>query len=977
MYEPIMNLGIGKKLLFAFGLSASAALLAGIVWWVSFQHASDNQQEIIQEAIPAMITAQLLAEVTGRIATTTNSLARAKIKKDRIDLLGNLESDKADLKIILTDLSRNDSNFATVVPLELLVEALLKNVNQQEQLVNMRFDLSRKRDVSSTELMNAAVDMGKLLSEENPAGFEKFLAGESAEWVEKDFWLKELGLSEMDRSTLKLEIVKLVGIINQLTRETDLIVMNYLQSEFTVNVVSIERKVKIIENDVTRNTAEEFMNLILQNSQTFNTENVFEINRSLLRLNLTLAKMQNENNDHVISVNSEVGRYISNKHENIDTRLLQSKDDIVFGRNIFLVVISTTILSVALILWFYVFTAVRRLKVLEEGMTELAKGNYEIDLNIDPREHDELALMADAVLVFQEKVIEKDQLQRRQVEIETSLRMHKDSLETLVDERTEQILEANRELAQQAVEHVEARELAESASRVKTDFLATMSHELRTPMSGLLGVINLIKDTEVSKLQGDYLNTLEVISNTLLEILNDILGYSQIEAGKLVVSNADFDIHFVIGDMITVLRPVADKKYLYLMADISPSVPRVLYGDAGKIRQILLNIMGNGIKFTNKGSVKLNVIRQPSAHGSDIRLLFTIEDTGIGIPKHLHKNIFEAFNQGMVSTSQQYGGTGLGLTICKRLVTLLGGEIICSSTLGGGSVFSFEIPFKQNLLSLARADDDSTVAELYVKRTEKLNILVVEDDPIYRMVLRAYLEKEKHKVTEAGDGDEAVILVSNHDFDVVLMDLRMPKLNGIQASMMIRELPSPRSLVPIIAISAHTNPQKAEDVIGAGMNGFIAKPVNPMKLEEVVQQVVFQQVEFVFAQPTVLQGTYPHGWDCYDLLLQDAEFIGIEKTKIKTDLFLKTAGETLEAVNKAVASGDRDTVRESMHKLKGAASAVGLYPLSDSASALEALARDETEDLGRKLGKFKILYDLSCNLLVRSLEKVQSKLLSN
>jgi hypothetical protein len=226
-----MNLGIGKKLLFAFGLSASAALLAGIVWWVSFQHASDNQQEIIQEAIPAMITAQLLAEVTGRIATTTNSLARAKIKKDRIDLLGNLESDKADLKIILTDLSRNDSNFATVVSLELLVEALLKNVNQQEQLVNMRFDLSRKRDVSSTELMNAAVDMGKLLSEENPAGFEKFLAGESAEWVEKDFWLKELGLSEMDRSTLKLEIVKLVGIINQLTRETDLIVMNYLQSE--------------------------------------------------------------------------------------------------------------------------------------------------------------------------------------------------------------------------------------------------------------------------------------------------------------------------------------------------------------------------------------------------------------------------------------------------------------------------------------------------------------------------------------------------------------------------------------------------------------------------------------------------------------------------------------------------------------------------------------------------------------------------
>ena len=340
-------------------------------------------------------------------------------------------------------------------------------------------------------------------------------------------------------------------------------------------------------------------------------------------------------------------------------------------------------------------------------MTELAKGNYEIELDIDQHEHDELTLMADAVIAFREDAIEKQRFYEVQIETEASLRMRKDTLEKLVKERTKQILEVNRELAQQSIEHLRARELAESASKVKTDFLATMSHELRTPMSSLIGVINLIKDTELTAPQVDYLNTLEVISNTLLEILNDILGYSQIEAGNLIVTGADFNIHAVINDMITVLKPVADNKNIFLNADVDPLMPHILYGDVGKLRQILLNIMGNGLKFTNKGSVKLTVLRQPSSDDSNIWVVFKIEDTGIGIPHNLQENIFEAFHQGMVSIPAEYGGTGLGLSICTRLVSLLGGKITCSSTLGVGSIFSFELPFKQNLLSITPQNDDS------------------------------------------------------------------------------------------------------------------------------------------------------------------------------------------------------------------------------------------------------------------------------
>jgi len=972
LYEYIMNLGISKKLLLAFGFSSSAVLLAALVWWIGFVNAANNQQKIIQDTIPAMIKAQQLAAVTSRISTNINALNRAKIKKERSDLLNNLEGDKTELKVVLAQLTNSHSNARTVQSLESLGGKLLKNVKQQEELVNLRLELSRKRDVVSTELMNAAADLSRFLSAENPAGFENFINGNSPEWVEKNFWLRELGLSETDRSALKVETVKLVGIINQLTRETDLIVMNYLQSEFTINLNAIVSKVRRITKRSTRETAEEFLQLIIANSKTFNKDNVFEINRNLLRLDMSLIDLQDDNNDHVISVNSEVGRYIGQVHDHINSQMLQSENDMFLGRNISLVAIIVTIASVGLILWFYVVTAVRRLKVLEEGMTELAKGNYEIELDIDQHEHDELTLMADAVIAFREDAIEKQRFHEVQIETEASLRMRKDTLEKLVKERTKQILEVNRELAQQSIEHLRARELAESASKVKTDFLATMSHELRTPMSSLIGVINLIKDTELTAPQVDYLNTLEVISNTLLEILNDILGYSQIEAGNLIVTGADFNIHAVINDMITVLKPVADNKNIFLNADVDPLMPHILYGDVGKLRQILLNIMGNGLKFTNKGSVKLTVLRQPSSDDSNIWVVFKIEDTGIGIPHNLQENIFEAFHQGMVSIPAEYGGTGLGLSICTRLVSLLGGKITCSSTLGVGSIFSFELPFKQNLLSITPQNDDSLANQTGFQCTKILNVLVVEDDPTSRLVLRTYLEKAKHRVTEAENGETAVMLASNHDYDVILMDLRMPKINGVEAAKMIRKLPSQRSLVPIIAISAHVNPQKVDDFVGANMNAFIAKPVRPLILDETLYQVVSQQGQLAFSQSPVVHGAYPDGWDCYDLLKQDVEFIGIEKTKIKTGLFLHTSAQTLKVVNQAIANEDFVTVQDGMHKLKGSASAVGLYRLYELAGDLEALACDKSKDLPSHLEKLKSLYELSCDRLVKALEKVQS-----
>lgn len=968
-----MKLGIRTKLLSAFALSSLLALLAGIVGWFGFANIADNQQKLIQGAIPAMVNVQNLAELTAKIATTATSLVQAKTQKDRINSAEALNRYKTELKISLAHLPQNGFDHKTVTALGGLVGTLLQNLKQQEALVNTRAELSRKRDVISTGLLNAVVDIGQLLSLGNAAEFSGVPQGVNPEPLLQNFPPKDLGLSKREFSSLKVESVRLVGVINQLSRETDLIVMNYLKSEFVENLNSIEKRVKRIGDAASREKAEELLQLIIQNSKTLNENNVFEVHRNLRKVNILLRSLERENHSLVIELNREVGDLINKGQNDINSEMIASEGAMILGRNIFVFVTIGTILSVALILWFYVGTAARRLKDLERGMHELAKGNYEIEVNIGQHGHDELALMADAILVFKENVIAKEQLEKEQRETEESLRRHKDNLEKLVEARTKEVLEVNRELAQKAVEHLEARNQAESASKVKTDFLATMSHELRTPMSGLLGVINLIRDTRLSEQQDEYLNTLEVISNTLLEILDDILGYSQIDAGKLIVANADFDINAVVGDMVAVLKPVADKKNIYLCAEIASDVPRMLYGDAGKLRQILLNIIGNGIKFTSEGGVRLKVVRQPGSDGREVRLLFRIEDTGIGIPKKIQNNVFEAFNQGMIAISQQYGGTGLGLAICKRLVTLLGGEINCSSRLGVGSEFFFELPFTQSQGAAELENKSAGDTEPGFQCVEKLNILLAEDDPTNRMVLRTFLEKANHKVTEAEDGEEAAILAADHDFDVVLMDLRMPKVGGIEAAKRIRALHSQRSAVPIIAISAHTNPKKIGDFASAGMNGFMAKPVDPAKLDKMIYQVVVEREELVVAQPSAVSNSSPCGEGCYDLLLQDVEFIGFEKTKAKIDLFLETSRQTLDEIFKAFKNGDRKVVHENMHKLKGAASAVGLYPLSAQAGELEALVFNELEDFGGRLETFQNLYDLSCDLLVKSFGRVEAK----
>ncbi|MEW5728648.1 MAG: ATP-binding protein [Pseudomonadota bacterium] len=366
----------------------------------------------------------------------------------------------------------------------------------------------------------------------------------------------------------------------------------------------------------------------------------------------------------------------------------------------------------------------------------------------------------------------------------------------------------------------EARERAELAARAKSDFLAMMSHESRTPMNGILGMARLLADTPLDETQRDWLETISSSGAALLTILNDILDFSKLEAGKLTVERVAFDLRALVSRTLGLIQPKAEEKGLELSLDTADGVPQWAFGDPTRLRQILLNLLGNAVKFTNRGRVTLRVV----ATGPSVS--FTVEDTGIGITPDQMSHLFTPFSQADGSISRRFGGTGLGLAICRRLAEVLGGTLTVTSAPGRGSAFTLDIP-------MPMAEPAPPVAE-EVPILPPLSILLAEDNPVNQKVAKASLVRLGHRVTVAEDGLEAARLGETAPpghFDLVLMDMQMPRCGGLEATANIRALADPaRARLPIVAMTANAMKEDAERCLAAGMNGYISKPVAPAEL---------------------------------------------------------------------------------------------------------------------------------------------------
>lgn len=389
-----------------------------------------------------------------------------------------------------------------------------------------------------------------------------------------------------------------------------------------------------------------------------------------------------------------------------------------------------------------------------------------------------------------------------------------------------------------------ARDMAEESSRTKSEFLANMSHEIRTPINGITGMIDLLKTTSLTTGQEEYADIMLSSARTLLTLINDILDFSKIEAGELQFESISFNLSKNLHNIIKILQPKSEEKQLYLKYHIDEKIPEDLTGDPTRLNQVVLNLSSNAIKFTNEGGVSISA-RLKSSSRDSVTILFEVADTGIGISLYNMNKLFKTFSQVDASTTREHGGTGLGLVISKKLTEMMGGEIGVESEVGKGSRFWFTCKLKRPARTVEETDRSYT-SGLSQNGIKKFKILVAEDNPVNIKVVQHFLNQMGQEVEFAENGIVAVDKYKTGKYDLILMDINMPEMDGYEATRIIREIETnngKKKKIKIIAMTANAMTGDREKCVDAGMDDYLPKPFRPNDIKRILSENINQNIK--------------------------------------------------------------------------------------------------------------------------------------